>query len=200
MNSRRTSGRGLPVGGRAVGLVSLPIAGARLRAIPKVPSPAGGLLPKARAFTLLEVLLAVALFAIAVIVLAGAYVNVLEGMESVRTDRAFEQEIRWIREKVLLEPQLKEVEKGGEAPTLDFGMARWEVTVEPTGVADLFLVSLRVTMEGKDDVPEREAAEQFMLLRPGWSEPLERDKLRNEARTRIEEARRAHGVLQGREP
>jgi len=172
----------------------------RARALVRSESPASGLLHHARAFTLLEVLLAVALFAIAVVMLAGAYVNVLDGMESVRADRAFEQEMRWIREKVLLEPALDEVEDGGEAPTPDFGLARWEVTVEPTGVADMFLVSLHVTMEGNEDQPLREAQEQFMLLRPAWSEPLERDKLRTEARSRIEEARRLHGVLSRREP
>jgi general secretion pathway protein I len=152
-----------------------------------------------RAFTLLEVLLAVALFAIAVVMLAGAYINVLDGMESVRTDRAFEQELRWIREKVLLEPALDEVEEGGEAPTPDFGLARWEVTVQPTGIADLFLVTLYVTMEGSDDQAVREAGEQFMLLRPAWSEPLDRDKLRAESRMRIEEQRRHRGVLSRRE-
>jgi len=150
-----------------------------------------------RAFTLLEVLLAVALFAIAVIMLAGAYVNVLDGMESVRTDRAFEQELRWIREKVLLEPALDKVEDGGEAPTPDFGLARWEVTVEPTTVADLFLVSLHVTMEGGEDEPLREVSEQFMLLRPAWSEPVDRDKLRNESRSRIEEQRRHRSDVAG---
>ena len=153
-----------------------------------------------RAFTLLEVLLSVALFAIAVVMLAGAYVNVLDSVESVRSDRAFEQELRWIREKVLLEPDLDKVEEGDETPTPDFGNARWEVTVEPTGVADLFLISLHVEMEGNDDEPLREANEQFMVLRPGWSEPLERDKLRNEARSRIEEARRFHGVLSKEAP
>ncbi|HUG10671.1 MAG TPA: type II secretion system protein, partial [Opitutaceae bacterium] len=103
-----------------------------------------------RAFTLIEVLLAVALFAIAVVVLAGAYVNVIEGVESVRSDRAFEQELRWIREKVLLETDLEKVEEGDEVPTPDFGNARWEAVVEPTGVADLFLISLHVEMEGND--------------------------------------------------
>ena len=187
-----------------------PIVGARLRAIQcgcgfqpqnhRLEAGATSRCKWRRAFTLLEVLLAVALFAIAVVVLAGAYVNVIEGMESVRSDRAFEQELRWIREKVLLEPDLKKVEEGDEAPTPDFGNARWEVVVEPTGVADLFLISLHVEMEGNDDEPLREVNEQFMVLRPAWSEPLDRDKLRNEARTRIEEARRFHGVLSKEEP
>jgi hypothetical protein len=39
-----------------------------------------------------------------------------------------------------------------------------------------------------------------MVLRPAWSEPLDRDKLRNEARERIEEARRFHGVLSKENP
>lgn len=149
----------------------------------------------ARGFTLLEVLLATALFALGVIMLAAAYVNVIEGVESVRTDRAFEQELRWVRERVLLEPDLKTVEEGGEAETPEFGAAHWEVDVEPTEVADLFQVSLHVRMDGGDEQPAREITQQFMVLRPQWSDPIDRDKLRNEARARIEKSRRTGDSL-----
>jgi len=148
-----------------------------------------------RGFTMIEVLLSVSLFAIAVVVLAGAYVNILESMENVRTDRAFEQEVRWVRERILSEPDLKKVEEGGEAQTPDFGVAKWETVIEPTEVADLFSVTMHVQMEGGEDQPLREVTETFMVLRPQWSEPVEKQKLRTEAKTRIEEDRRHRGVL-----
>lgn len=155
--------------------------------------------PSRQGFTLIEVLLSVALFAISVVVLAGAYVDIIEGVERVRADRAFEQEMRWVREQVLIETDLKKVEEGGESTTTDFGRARWDVEIEPTEIADLFRVSIHVVMEGTDDVAPREATEQIMLLRPQWSEPVEREKLRTESRSRIEESRRRQGVLTQRE-
>jgi hypothetical protein len=55
-------------------------------------------------------------------------------------------------------------------------------------------------MQGSEDEPLREATEQFMLLRPAWSEPLDRDKLRSESRTRIEEQRRHRDDVARRSP
>jgi general secretion pathway protein I len=61
--------------------------------------------------------------------------------------------------------------------------------VEPTNVADLFAVTftceITVPSEPKPEIIE----ERFRLLRPTWSEPAERDKLRTEAKTRIQELR-----------
>lgn len=150
---------------------------------------------RSRGFTLLEVLLSVALFAIAVVVLAGAYINVLEGVESVRTDRAFEQEVRWVREQILTEPDIAKVEEGGESVSPDFGTAVWEVRVEPTDLADLFRVEMRVEMGAVDGKALREVTTHFLVLRPQWSETVEREKLRTEARSRIEGERRRQGVL-----
>lgn len=148
-----------------------------------------------RGFTIIEVLLSVTLFAIAVIVLAGAYVNVITGVESVRTDRAFEQEVRWVRDRVLSQVDMEKVEEGGEVESLDFGRVQWEVTVQPTALADVFSIEMRMQMDGAGEHPAREWTETFLVLRPQWSEPLEREKLRTEARERIEESRRRQGVI-----
>jgi prepilin-type N-terminal cleavage/methylation domain-containing protein len=49
-------------------------------------------------FTLIEVIVALALFALAATVLASAYVNVLDATERVKSDQAFEQDIALVRE------------------------------------------------------------------------------------------------------
>ena len=149
----------------------------------------------ARAFTLIEVLLALTLFAIAVIVLSAAYINVLNGIDNVKTDRAFDQELQWVRQQVLLEPDLTTVEKGGESESVDFGKVDWEVAVDPTSIADLFHVTLHITTEGKGDRKPQEATQQFMVLRPLWSDPVDREKLRNDSKTRLESERRDAGML-----
>lgn len=148
-------------------------------------------------FSLLEVLLALALFALATMVLAGAYINVLNGLEGVKSDQALEQEMRWLRERVVMLTERAELERGGEIPTPDFGVAEWHATVTPSPtLADLFLVELTVSLgDGSLERPRRELTERMWVLRPQWSEPLEREKLRGEARNRIEEDRRHRGVL-----
>jgi general secretion pathway protein I len=154
--------------------------------------------PEAAAgFALLEVLLALALFALATMVLAGAYINVLNGLAGVKSDQALEQEMRWLRGQVVALPDRAEVERGGEIPTPDFGVAQWQARVTPSpSLADLFLVELTVALgDGSVERPRRELTERLWVLRPQWSEPIEREKLRGEARNRIEEDRRHRGVL-----
>lgn len=150
-----------------------------------------------RAFTLLEVLLALALFAGAVVVLASSYLNIITSLEAVKTDRAFDQEVRWVRDQVFQEPDLKELEKGGELRTADGGAVRWQASVFPAAVADLFTVELHVEMtaEKSGKSTQREHTERLTVLRPSWSEPVERSKLFEEAKQRIEEDRQRRGVI-----
>ena len=139
------------------------------------------------AFTLLEVLLALALFSISVVVLSASFVNVLNSIESVKVDQTFEQEMAFVRSTVLTAPDLDVLEEGGEVSTAGLGFARWEAIAEPTEVADLFRVEVRITFEGRDDVPEREVEQSLLLLRPSWSDPLEREELREITRERLVE-------------
>lgn len=148
--------------------------------------------PDRHAFTLLEVMLAVTLFGIAVVVLAASYVHVLNSLEAVKVDQALEQELAFVRSQVLLQPDLQEIEKGGEVPTPNYGTATWTATVTPSEtVADLFRVELVVELEGdKADVAPRKVTQSLQVLRPDWSEPVDRDKLRQKTRERLEEAKR----------
>lgn len=160
-------------------------------------SPRRGPLARARrgGFTLLEVLLALALFSIAGMVLAAAYVNVLNNVEKVKLDQALEDELALVRAQVLLQPELEEVEAGGDVPTINYGPARWRATVTPSErIADLFRVDLEIELEGIDteETPAeaRTLTQTIWLLRPDWSEPTERDNLRAQRRKEIEEAKR----------
>lgn len=147
-----------------------------------------------RAFTLLEVLLALALFSIAGLVLAAAYTNVLNNLEKVKVDQALEDELALVRAQVLLQPELEEVEKGGDLPTINYGEARWKAVVTPSErIADLFRVDLEIELEGREDeqsTPPRTLTQTLWLLRPDWSEPTERDDLRAQRKKEIEEAKR----------
>lgn len=135
--------------------------------------------------------MALAIFAIAVMVLAGAYVNVLNSVESAKLDQSLDQELAFVRAQVLLEPDLATVQAGGEVPTGTHGTATWSAEVSPTNVADLFRVDLTVALGGDGKaVAPREEKETLFLLRTSWSQPVDRDALREATRKRIADLKR----------
>jgi hypothetical protein len=135
------------------------------------------------------VLMALALFAISAVVLVSAYINVIFGLESVRVDRVLEQEMAFVRSFILTAPDLEAVEEGGELPSGGLGYAYWEAELEPTEVADLFVVYVTITLEGTREVEEKSRTERLIVLRPSWSEPIEREELRAASKERLAELR-----------
>ena len=69
---------------------------------------------RTRAFTLLEVLMAMALFAMAAVMLASAYLNVLNSYETAGRAAQLNEDFAFARQLVLNEPDRKKVEEGGE--------------------------------------------------------------------------------------
>ncbi len=148
-------------------------------------------LPGTAAFTLVEVLVALAIFAIATVVLGSAYVNVLQSYESIRRDQIADAETEFVFSRILTEEIREEFEAGGTIETLHAGNFNWGAHLESTGVADLFRAEVRVTPPGRTEGGRpREVTRSFILFRPGWQEPDERERLREETRQRLEEQRR----------
>jgi general secretion pathway protein I len=145
---------------------------------------------------LIEVIVSLALFALAATVLASAYINVLDATERVKGDQAFEQDIALVREQVLIEPDRKTVEEGGDLPTAGEGDASWQATITPSEVvADLFRVDFEVTFNQPGQEPaERKVTQTLWLLRPDWSEPTDRDALRAETRKRLTELKQGRSL------
>ncbi|MDQ8197200.1 prepilin-type N-terminal cleavage/methylation domain-containing protein [Pelagicoccus enzymogenes] len=142
--------------------------------------------PGSGGFTLLEVLVALALFFMAVTFFSMTYLNTLMAIEGTRLNQGLEQDMAAIRRQALLIADVEELEEGGEVVTGEHGLARWRVEYEPTQVADLFLVTLTVELDPDDkEKGATEATEQFYLTRPSWSEPTERDELRAETKERL---------------
>lgn len=138
-------------------------------------------------FTLVEVLVALAIFALGGVVIATAYANVLAAHSTIlrRDDR--EPALRLVRDAFRAEPDRAVVEDWNDLILPDGGKARWRATIEPTPVADLFDTTLEVEMTLKADAEEIFASEKMRLLRPTWSDPAEREALRADARTRLME-------------
>ncbi len=139
-----------------------------------------------RGFTLVEVLVSLAIFALAAVVLGAAYVNVLTGYEAVSRRQEHEQDLRLVRTLVLVEPDRKLVEAGGTFPLPENRSARWTAAVRATGVADLFGVRFRCEIDEPGRAQPWVREESFLLLRPTWSDPAERDRLREQSRQRLE--------------
>ncbi|MFI5357561.1 MAG: type II secretion system protein J [Opitutales bacterium] len=134
------------------------------------------------AFTLLEVLVSLAIFALAAIVLSAAYLNVINGYRA--HDRAQEQEAGWslARTALLTEPDRAKVESGGTLNLPDGGALNWTAKIEPADLADLFSVQFQVVVTGPVNWSRRE---RLMLFRPDWSDPADRDRLREASRHRL---------------
>jgi len=141
--------------------------------------------PGRAGFTLLEVLVAFAIFAMGAVVLGTAYVNILNGYAAAaRTDNS-EVELSFARSQLLAEPDRQKAEEGVSFDETDDRHVRWTAEIESTNLPDLFTVRLRceVTTRGRGE-PQR-LTETFRVLRPTWSDPVEQQKLRGEVRDRI---------------
>jgi general secretion pathway protein I len=139
-----------------------------------------------RGFSLVEVLVALSIFTLAAIVLGASYVNVLNAYSRVGEAAQQDEDLRFARQALFLEPELEKVEEGGDFQTTDGRRVVWRAVVEPTNVADLFAVTFTCELGATSAGARAETVVQtFRLLRPTWSKPEEREKLRQEARDRI---------------
>lgn len=141
------------------------------------------------AFSLIEVLIAVAIFFIAVVALSFAFSNTLQSLATLEREYDFDTDLRFVRSIVIQEPDLDTFEEGGEVETLGQGMAVWNAFVEPTSVTDLFRVELTIEMSPLE-APEAVVHEEILyLLRPTWSDPVDRSALLADATQKLRDQR-----------
>ena len=134
----------------------------------------------AAGFTLLEVMISLAIFALAAVVLGSAYVNILNGYEAAARGMQSNEDFEFARQIVLTEPDRAKLEEGGDFETSGGTQVKWSVEITSTNIADLFNVAFTC------EVGDRRSTENFTVLRPTWSvDQAERQQLKEEARTRI---------------
>lgn len=144
---------------------------------------------KRRGFTLIEVLMSLAIFALAAVSLGAAYSNVLMGRLALQQDEQRLDDLSRCRAALMETPGFDDVEAGGDIHLPGGRTARWKGKIEATAVSDLFAVQLTAEIEPTNGGEAEEINETRMLLRPTWSIPSDRQKIRDEARQRLEKER-----------
>jgi general secretion pathway protein I len=140
-------------------------------------------------FSLIEVVVALALFAMASVVLMSSFVNALLAREHGQSNDVRHADIRAVRMQLLLEPNVDDAEDGDRYETLNNGMANWEASIEPTNVIDLFKVELRIEFSEPQEEQEATHIETLYLLRPTWSESDERSTLLQDKKDALQDSR-----------
>lgn len=137
-----------------------------------------------RGFTLIEVLVALMIFGLTAVVMGAAYLNVLNSYEAAERSNRNEDEVAFARSQLLATPDLQTAVNGAEFDDGDRHV-RWTAEIEPTATTDLFTVTFTCIVSDTGASAPRTTTETFMLLRPTWSDPTDRTKLRKNAADRI---------------
>jgi general secretion pathway protein I len=141
---------------------------------------------KGAGFSMIEVLVALAIFTLMAIVLGATYLNILKAYEVAGRAVNRDEDVRFARAALLAEADLQLVERGADFAGANGRNVSWKAVVEPTSTADLFLVTFQCEITGPDLPKPETHEERFRVLRPTWSQPADRDKLRADAKMRIE--------------
>ena len=141
-----------------------------------------------KGFTILEVLVAVVIFAGAATVLVASYVNILSNFEASRVKANFDEELAYVRSELQIMSDFEEAMDGKEFDMGNGVQGVWTSEIEMTEIPNLFTVYLLVDMT--DSEGERQQLnQQFYLLRPTWGEPDEVDRAREDMRERMQDFR-----------
>ena len=138
-----------------------------------------------RAFTLVEVLISLAMFALAAISLGAAYTNVVLSRQALKVNDVAVDDLARARAALLETINYDDVATGGEINLPGDRVATWKGEVEPTSVSDLFSVTLTVEIQNADGTDAAPLTETRLLLRPTWSVPADRQKIRDAAKQRL---------------
>lgn len=148
---------------------------------------------RANGFSLVEVLVALLLFSIAVGVLVESVSNALRGLEAVSVQSNETQDLRFAMRQVVQVKDRDELESGGELKTVTEKTVSWKAEVEETNIVDLFKVDVTLTHSDNKEfglnAEEEGTQETVYLLRPDWSEEQDRNSLIEEKKDALENNR-----------
>jgi prepilin-type N-terminal cleavage/methylation domain-containing protein len=140
--------------------------------------------PSGGGFSLIEVVIAIAIAGIAFFVLTQTFFNVLLTLEGLESESDHQKDVRFVRRQIIQIAERDELEEGGEITTLDLGEAQWMAEIEETDIVDLFKLRLEIEFENPDGEPIP-YDEILYLMRPTWSDPIESSAILEEVKDAI---------------
>ena len=148
-----------------------------------------------KGYMLIEVLLALSLFAYAAVVVVNGISPLLQAVHRMKVldDRELEQHLLWARNLILEKSaNYEDFEKADEIESLMIGDIEYTAEARSSEYPDLFYVTLELSWDGNDEigVDSGERSFDFLLFRPTWSShrdfPTEQSRAREEERERIQ--------------
>jgi prepilin-type N-terminal cleavage/methylation domain-containing protein len=127
-------------------------------------------------FSLIEVLVALTLFAIAVSAFTQSTFYALSSLQILQTGPTNDLDLRFVREHVLNIEDKEKIESGGTLQTLHSGEATWSITLEPTDILDLYAMTLSVEFAEGSETKDRKIEQKLYVLRPKWTDANDRKK------------------------
>jgi prepilin-type N-terminal cleavage/methylation domain-containing protein len=139
-------------------------------------------------FTLIEVLVALMIFALSSLVLASAYLNILNAYQAAERANQRDADLTFARAQLLAEPDRTKAETGADFDPPDKRHVRWSSTIAATNLPDLFTVTFvcEITDSGKNG-NDPKVTQTFTVLRPTWAEAVENGTIKQTIRDRIAE-------------
>jgi general secretion pathway protein I len=143
---------------------------------------------KAPGFSLVEVLVALTIFALSAIILGSAYVNVLNSYAVAGRFAQTNEDVAFARSLIIAQPDITKLQDGGEFEGASGRRVKWSAEITPTATADVFTVVFTCEVNDPAQAQTDKTVQTFMLLRPTWSiDPAARSQLRQDAKNRIAE-------------
>ncbi len=147
-----------------------------------------------RGFTVVEVLIALAICAMMSVVLVASYMNILNAYDAMAKNPRRNLDVRFARNALLAEADFETAQKGDQLEGASGRHITWTSIIEPTSTANLFQVTFTCEISAGDNPGDKEetVTEVFRVLRPTWANTSgfspDAATLRAEARDRITQA------------
>ena len=136
-----------------------------------------------KAFTLIEVILALAIFTLAITTLSQSVVNTLQVKSKMIQGQKQEHDLRLLRQEILNLSERETIEDGGRFQSHYQGNINWQARIEPLELLDLFRLTITVSF------PEEDKEMELYVLRPSWTTVSERQLQTSDARKRVRDNR-----------
>ncbi len=124
-------------------------------------------------FLLVEVLVALALFALCATYVVNAAFTATRFQSQIRDERALEADLKFALASIARKSeQVKEFEEGGEIECLSIGEVEWSVEIEGGGLPHLYMVTIDLSWDGNSELGIEKGEKSFKqyYFRTKWYE------------------------------